>query len=90
MPPVSSVDTELVTASPAGRWAVFTAPVARSSVPTTPCWVKNQTRPSQSGIVAIRQSSFGMCAARLQTFCLAIVPSARTCTCQTALSTVVG
>ena len=60
MPPVSSVETELSPASPAGRCVVCTAPLSRSSVPTTPCWVKNHIRPSQSGIVAIRQSSSGM------------------------------
>ena len=52
IPPVSSVATELVTCSPAGRCVVRIADVAGSMVPTTPCCVKNQIRPDQSGMVA--------------------------------------
>ena len=67
-----------------------TLPLPVEMVPTTPCWVKNQIRPFQSGITAIRQSSFGTAPATDQDFSLASEPSGRTATFQICLSTVVG
>ncbi len=75
MPPVSSVATELVTSSPSGSCVTCTVPVSRSRVPTVPCWVKNQIRPSQSGMVAIRQSLAGTWAASDHSCSLTSLPS---------------
>jgi hypothetical protein len=59
-------------------------------VPTAPCSVKNQIRPLQSGIVAIRQSSFATTLATDHACSLASEPSARTATFQTCWLAVVG
>ncbi len=90
MPPVSSVDTELVTRSPAGRWVVRIRPERGAMVPTTPCSVKNQMRPLQSGIVAMRQSSTGTAPTSDHECSLAIEPSACTATFQISRPAVVG
>ncbi len=90
MPPVSSVDTELVTSSPSGSWVTRTSPVSRSRVPTPPCWVKNQIRPSQSGMVAIRQSSAATWPASDHSCSLTRLPSARTRILSTVFCPVVG
>ena len=90
MPPVSSVATELVTSSPSGSFDTCTSPVSRSIVPTVPCCVKNQIRPSQSGMVAIRQSRAGMWAASDHSSCLTSLPSGWTLILRTFFWPVVG
>jgi hypothetical protein len=90
MPPVSSVATEFVTRSPLPSLVSRIFPDRGSSVPTYPCWVKNQIRPLQSGMVAIKQSPSGMRGAIAHDFCFSRVPLPLTLTFQISLSPVVG
>ena len=90
MPPVSSLETELKMPSPAGSATVCTWPLARSRVPTTPCWLNHHSRPDQSTPVATRQSPSGRYDAIGQSRTRVRVPSAATATSAIPESVVVA
>ena len=59
-PPVSSTANEFPIGSPVLR--LRTCPLARSTMPTTPCLLANQIRPRQSGSAEISASPEGTAA----------------------------